>query len=277
MKEITTLAADLLGVIGFQLPYAGSRITDDGAGELLCRMRNGEQIYSKRYRGAGPGGKDRYEELGTEKALQTVSVLESRFFREQKEIMEADQRILRRFLKGYRPFDPDSVLSRLPRIYKAPLRRRAGSLLLSPAKEWAAATYRNIPRPVDSGFYRLPSGLCVRSYGEYLIAQALEARGIPFRYEARVDVDRGDGRWESRYPDFTLYSLMKKELYWEHLGMLDDPDYRRGFCRKLLFYLENDIRPGCNLILTAGPPGRHITAEEIETVIDCQLLPLLRT
>ena len=53
------------------------------------------------------------------------------------------------------------------------------------------------------------------------------------------------------YPDFTVLNVKRrKELYWEHLGMMDDPEYVEKAMQKIAMYEENGIFPGESLILT---------------------------
>ena len=39
-------------------------------------------------------------------------------------------------------------------------------------------------------------------------------------------------------------------MYWEHLGMMDDPSYVEKSLQKITLYEQNGIFPGENLILT---------------------------
>lgn len=53
------------------------------------------------------------------------------------------------------------------------------------------------------------------------------------------------------YPDFTFLSRkIEKEIYWEHCGRTDDPEYARKMVRKINMYENNEIFPGDRLIIT---------------------------
>ena len=43
----------------------------------------------------------------------------------------------------------------------------------------------------------------------------------------------------------------RKEIYWEHLGMMDDKEYSSNALRKILTYEEYGIFPGDRLIITS--------------------------
>ena len=62
--------------------------------------------------------------------------------------------------------------------------------------------------------------------------------------------------YEEYYPDFTILNVSRrKTIYWEHLGMFDNPGYYDKAVRKINTYGMNDIRPGENLILTFESSG----------------------
>ena len=87
----------------------------------------------------------------------------------------------------------------------------------------------------------------VRSKSEVIIADALAREGVPYRYEYPIQL-KGIGQV---YPDFTALNVReRKELHWEHLGMMDDPDYAEHAIQKITAYEQNGIFPGENLILT---------------------------
>lgn len=90
------------------------------------------------------------------------------------------------------------------------------------------------------------NGEIVRSKSEKIIADALFSAGIPYKYEENIKVNN------SIYsPDFTiLHPITNKIIYWEHLGMLDNPEYISKVLRKLDMYTLNNINFHDNLILT---------------------------
>ncbi len=87
----------------------------------------------------------------------------------------------------------------------------------------------------------------VRSKSEMIIADLLYSEGIPYRYECPLYLD-GYGKV---YPDFTILNIrQRKEMYWEHLGMMDDTNYVEKVLRKMACYEKSGIVMGDNLILT---------------------------
>jgi hypothetical protein len=78
------------------------------------------------------------------------------------------------------------------------------------------------------------AGCMVRSKSEVIIANLLTAAGIPFRYE--VPLMAPDGTMY--LPDFTI-EWRGTTYFWEHLGLLDKPEYARKWKEKQVWYKKN--------------------------------------
>lgn len=124
--------------------------------------------------------------------------------------------------------------------------------------------------------HRTERGDLVRSKSELVIADKLHARGVEYAYEQPVAI----GERRTRYPDFTISDHARGvTFYWEHLGMLDDPDYRTRWERKRAEYLAAGIEPWeggggseGTLIETRDEPGGGLDAAKIAKVIDDVIL-----
>lgn len=104
----------------------------------------------------------------------------------------------------------------------------------------------------------------VRSKSEKIIADKLYSLGIPYKYEAPLYLS-GIGKI---YPDFTLLNFTeRKEMYWEHFGMMDKPEYAEKAVRKISSYEKNGIYPGQNLIITFETSSYPINIKIIEEMI----------
>jgi exodeoxyribonuclease V alpha subunit len=77
-------------------------------------------------------------------------------------------------------------------------------------------------------------GEMVRSKSEVIIANLLTTAGIPFRYE--VPLFAPDGTFY--LPDFTI-DWRGKKFFWEHLGMLHDPTYKKAWETKKKWYAKH--------------------------------------
>ena len=104
----------------------------------------------------------------------------------------------------------------------------------------------------------------VRSKSEMMIADALNKRGIPYRYEYPIFI-KGYGWF---YPDFTTLKLRnRKEKIWEHFGLMDEPEYVDNAIRKINGYEQNGIFLGENLIVTFETKNHPLSQREIERII----------
>lgn len=114
-------------------------------------------------------------------------------------------------------------------------------------KNWTSVEYTGKAFDANTPELCTARGERVRSKSEIIIADLLHHEGIPYRYEYPVYL-RGFG---TVYPDFTVLNVrLRKEIYWEHMGMMDDPEYVQKALQKLITYEQNGIYPGENLILT---------------------------
>ena len=92
---------------------------------------------------------------------------------------------------------------------------------------------------------------------------------IPYKYEVPLPL-KGFG---IVYPDFVvLNAKQRKVYYWEHLGMMEQPDYAAAAVQKLEQYQKNGIFPGDKLILTYETKTRPLNTKLLEQCIIQYLL-----
>ena len=103
------------------------------------------------------------------------------------------------------------------------------------------------------------------------------AQGVD-RYEYEAQLRLPDG--QTRYPDFTIIDDDTGErYYWEHLGLLHNPDYANRWERKLAAYRAADILPyeegggdAGTLIITRDDEVGGIDAKQIADLVGSVLL-----
>lgn len=114
-------------------------------------------------------------------------------------------------------------------------------------KAWEQVEYKGKEFLEGTPEFYTAKGERVRSKSEVIIADLLNKNEIPYRYECPIYL-KGVG---VVYPDFmTLNIHTRKEIWWEHLGLMDDSSYVEKAIRKIASYEQNGIFPGENLILT---------------------------
>lgn len=136
------------------------------------------------------------------------------------------------------------------------------------AQKWLAISYERLPfRPGDSELFT-SSGDRVRSKSEILIAEALTRRGIPYRYEYPIKL-QNNGRDIKVHPDFCCLNLRtRKEIFWEHFGLMDNLEYEQGAVAKLNTYTQNKIFLGKNLIATFETVRQPLSSKTINLLIN---------
>ena len=114
-------------------------------------------------------------------------------------------------------------------------------------EDWQNESYETNPEHLDHLNTPTRSGIMVRSKSESMIADALYARRIPFRYEQAMTF--GDTKL---FPDFTIRDPRSPNniIIWEHLGLMDKPMYINRTKIRLNYFFDAGFIPGINLILT---------------------------
>ena len=135
-------------------------------------------------------------------------------------------------------------------------------------KHWLEADYEKKGFSKEAPEYYTSGGIRVRSKTEYIIAEMLNRRGIPFHYEKPLLVKK----LGTVHPDFTVLNVRRRQVYyWEHMGMMDDMDYRTHALSKIDYYIQDGYLPGKKLILTHETSKTPIRSKILEKVIETYL------
>lgn len=131
-------------------------------------------------------------------------------------------------------------------------------------KNWELVTYQKKEIYEETQYFTAKNER-VRSKSEIIIADTLKQEGIPYRYEYPVWLN-GFG---TVYPDFTVLNIRtRKEMYWEHFGMMDDPVYAEHAFLKMMTYEENGFFPGDSVILTYETGKRPLNRKHVLQLIE---------
>ena len=107
------------------------------------------------------------------------------------------------------------------------------------------------------------NGLRVRSKSEVIIADILDEMCIPFLYEKPLKLQSG-----LVHPDFTLLNLKdRKEIYWEHFGMMDDIEYRNNAFLKMRKYESSGYYQHDSMIWTFETGNHPLNIKEVRKMI----------
>ena len=173
---------------------------------------------------------------------------------------------LSKYIKRRTEPSPDNIINMLPENWN---NIPTNYLLSDKANQaaWAKTEYRRNGKNPKELRHTTSRGLKVRSKSELLIAEKLDSYNIPYRYEQVIGNDR-----HVFSPDFII-KTKGKFIYWEHCGMMADPDYRTYNKWKLSQYERMNIVPWNNLIITYDQNDgdfdmRIIDAEIINKLIE---------
>ncbi len=129
--------------------------------------------------------------------------------------------------------------------------------------EWREQEYEKMGFKTESPEFYTRNGLRVRSKSEVIIADMLDEMNIPFLYEKPLKL-----RSVTVHPDFTLLDAAnRREIYWEHFGMMDDADYRNNAFCKMREYEENGIYQHDRLIWTFETGRQPIDTRALRKMI----------
>lgn len=167
---------------------------------------------------------------------------------------------LDRLLEEYRPNTLDETFTQLH-----PGRRALVTPVREPDEEFIAAwqhhPYTGKPFEINAPEFFTSTGVRVRSKSEIIIANALSRAGIPFRYEYPTSI-KG---WGTLYPDFTcLDTRTRREIIWEHFGLMGDPDYAENAVQKIAHYAASGYVLGKNFIATFESATTPLSVNQVE-------------
>ncbi len=129
---------------------------------------------------------------------------------------------------------------------------------------WKNRIYDSLAFTPNDPVYQTRNGQRVRSKSEMLIANLLDEYEVPYLYECPLK--DSDIIWAC--PDFTVLNVRtRREYYWEHLGMLDNPAYLQKSILKIAKYESHGIIQGKNLLLSYESSAAPINMNEIELLI----------
>lgn len=137
------------------------------------------------------------------------------------------------------------------------------------AAQWLEKNWTGLPFAQDAPFLSTANGERVRSKSEIIIADTLYRYNIPYRYEFPLTLHRSeDHTTVTLHPDFLcLNTRTRQEIFWEHFGRMDEPEYAKNAAGKLRLYTENEILPGRNLIITMETKTEPPSTRALEKLI----------
>lgn len=135
------------------------------------------------------------------------------------------------------------------------------------AAKWMETPYvRKSFKKGSPEFYTL-KGEKVRSKSEVIIADRLNANGIPYRYECPLKVGK-----KIIHPDYSILRMSdRKTVYLEHCGKIGDPQYTEDMLTRIKDYNEAGIILGDRLFLTFESDKAPLDVSLLDSLIKTHL------
>ena len=97
---------------------------------------------------------------------------------------------------------------------------------------------------------------------------------INFKDNQNKKIDEFKLNYMKKYMKISSIDIIDgmKVVFWEHLGLMSNPRYRKTFRWKLDEYESVGIYPGKNLIITFEGDGHFLSSSEIEEIIKSKIL-----
>ena len=178
-------------------------------------------------------------------------------------IIQKEQKAIASFLKVCPDYGPEDLYLHLS---------ESRQKLIIPAEEpdelfrrrWETQEYEKKSFQDDAPVLLTSKGERVRSKSEIIIANLIAQQDIPYRYEYPIRL-KGLG---TVHPDFTLLHVhQRKEFYWEHFGMMDNPEYAENAIRKIAAYYRSGLYPGDRLIMTFETMDYPLNVREVRDML----------
>ena len=198
-------------------------------------------------------------------------LMQKTYYKTLLQCLDEEQGALQSFLSHFKPdalAKTYETLHELKKQYVEPVilpDDQFARKWLEEMREKAALNRNNYPLPET---FQTLNGEFVRSKSEKFILDLLKQFELPYVYEAPLILDDG-----IVYPDVTTLNMSaRKTCYWEHFGMMDDPDYANEAIRKISRYERSGIFIGEQLIVTFESSKCPLGTMIIEQLIRKHLL-----
>lgn len=231
-------------------------------GTLYAQMKNHKHPqYYIALKNSGSGSDRKYlhtseRHLATQLAQREYS---EKFLKELNKQLSA----LKQVENAYNPDTLKQIYATLP-----PAKKLLVTPYILPDEEFVQHWYETCPgnqNPyVFQDTYQTERGETVRSKSEKIIADKLFYKQIPYSYEAALSLNQKG----IIYPDFTILNQRtRKTYYYEHFGMMDNPEYCKHALEKITLYQKNGFWAGDTFLFTMESSQKPIDMQMLDQMI----------
>ena len=193
------------------------------------------------------------------------SLAQKSYYEKVLRAAQEEKKLIDQFIRRFPDPAVEGIYMRIPEA-----RRQLINPVTVPDEEykekWLAQPYLKPGFDDDAPYYVTQNNLRVRSKSEMLIAERLDAKGIPYKYECPLELK---GRTVN--PDFTILRMSdRKVIYYEHLGKMDDTGYAQKNVNKIKEYGLSGYTLGSRLFLTMETSISPLDMRVVDKLIDEQ-------
>jgi len=230
-------------------------------GALSASEKKGRKYYTKI---TFHRGKRRVKYLGGA-GHPEVQRLQKRYFLEKAvSAMKKNIDLMENFIRNYQSVDPNQMQKTFPKAYQSLPEACFHTAGVFDLEKWGSQPYVKSTKNPELLTQITTKGDLVRSKSEVIIANALNARGLSYRYEELCNING-----YTKAPDFRIiHPKSGRIIYWEHCGLITDYGYLRDTYHRIYDYIRQEIVPGDNLILTFDDAAGNINSFTIERIIE---------
>lgn len=234
-------------------------------GNIVCYNHNNSMQYRLRKNSKEKNGS--YISKKDQKTIQRF--LQKKYYTKSASLLESKIKLIEQFIN-----QASNLQNELQNIYS--LQPIENKKFISPIdmsasdfiKSWIDIPYTPKPISQELPCFKTNNGELVRSKSELNIANLLLKYNIPYKYECPLILGG-----TTIHPDFTILDVNnRREIYWEHRGMMDHIDYARHSISRIKTYEKNNLFIGEQVIVTEETSTLPLDTENIERIIRHHLL-----
>lgn len=208
-------------------------------------------------------GKKEKSYLREEDGPLKVRLVKAGYYKDLKKKIKTSLTRIRALNRAYHDGEIEEIYQKLHPLRKS-LVEPIEPLLEDELAAWAALPYPR--KSFDQGSDKIFSkkGDRVRSKTEKILADTFYDHGLVYKYECPLYLQNG----ATLHPDFTFFNPKKKlEIYWEHMGMMDNWSYASRALTRIHQYEMNGIFPGKQLIISYEWSNRSLSSAWVDRII----------
>ena len=265
MKEQIRILIDISRYSNYLMQQIAQRQASALEGNIQIEKKNGKVSYYQYFDSNTPR-----KYLNKAQAPLIAALAQKRYdlevyraIRARKAVMD---QCITKLSQAQAKFDIPKIYENFPQELK-PLIKPIQTYDEAYARSWQAKKHEKLNYAKKVTF-KTKRGEYVRSKSELIIADKLFAAGIPYHYEAALEVNNQI----ISYPDFlVLNTRIKRQYYWEHFGRMGEEDYLEKTLSKIERYARKGFVQGVNFIATFESNKHPLNTEHLDRIIKAYL------